>query len=388
MFNTDLNSQPLLTISAPVGLQLGQDSAAIRVSGRADPNQGLAISPNNTFALVGNGIEFDGGVVTAESGRIELGSVKSGEVDITDITAGWQLGYEGVTEFGELQLLGKSALLNPNSTASLTGGIQVQGSKINLERSQIVGQTLADAPGGDIVVNASESLVLSGEAAIGENASQISNNVVPGATGEGGSIKITTDKLAINPRSFIDNSIFGSGSAGNIKITATEINLKGAGFLEFQQKYRLDALSGDLRPGSRITGIFAGTATTGTAGNITIATDSLNLQEGAIIFTPVFTAGHGGDINVTAQEINLDASAIQNGGGVTSIPSASLGNINLKSDRLNVSNGATVINATFGDVSGGDINVVADAIDLRTALPESIIGTGLFTNSTKGSGQG
>jgi filamentous hemagglutinin family protein len=388
VFNTDLNSQPLLTISAPVGLQLGQESGAIKVSGTRDLTSGLAISTGQTFALVGNGITFDGGVVTAESGRIEVGSVRQGQVSIQPIAAGWQLGYEAVTQFGELQLLDRSALLNPNLTANSTGGIQVQGSKIFLERSQIAAQTQADATGGNIVVNGSESLTLSGTAAVGANSSQISNNVVPGGTGKGGSIEITTGKLEINPRSFIDNSIFGSGSAGNIKIVAQEIDINGAGFLEFQQKYRLDALEGNLRPGSRITGIFAGTATTGTAGNITIETDTLNLTDGAIIFTPVFTAGQGGNINVSAQEINLSASAIQNGGATESTEIASLGNINLTSDRLIVKDGATVINATFGDVSGGNINVTANAIDLSNKIPESIIATGLFTNTTMGSGAG
>ncbi|MEY2831538.1 MAG: hypothetical protein RLZZ574_796, partial [Cyanobacteriota bacterium] len=387
VFNTDLNSQPLLTISAPVGLQLGQNSAAIEVSG-ADLNTGLKISTGNTFALVGNGITFNGGVVTAESGRIDLGSVGAGQVSISEIAAGWQLGYEEVTQFAELQLLGRSALLNPNTTANTTGGIQVQGSNITLERSQITAQTLADAPGGNIVVNASESLALSGKAAVGENSSQISNNVRAGATGQGGAIDITTGKLDINPRSFIDNSTVGSGSAGDTKITATQININGAGFLEFQQKYRIDPLEGNLRPDSRITGIFAGTASTGTAGNINLETDSLNLTDGAIIFTSVYTAGNGGNINVTANEINLSASAIQNGGAVGSLATASIGNINLTSDRLKVSDGATVINLTFGDVSGGEINVVADSIDLRNSPPESIIGTGLFTNTTLGSGKG
>ncbi|MEN9869121.1 MAG: hypothetical protein RLZZ171_104, partial [Cyanobacteriota bacterium] len=387
VLNTDLNSQPLLTISAPVGLQLGQDSAAIKVSG-ADLNTGLEISPGNTFALVGKGITFDGGVVTAESGRIDLGSVGAGQVSISEIAAGWQLGYEEVTQFAELQLLGRSALLNPNTTANSTGGIQVQGSNITLERSQITAQTLADAPGGNIVVNASQSLALSGKAAVGENSSQISNNVRAGATGQGGSIDITTGKLEINPRSFIDNSIFGAGSAGDIKIAATEININGAGFLEFQQKYRIDPLEGNLRPDSRLTGIFAGTGATGTAGDIAIETDALNLTDGAIIFTYVYTAGNGGNINVNANDINLKASAIQNGGAVNSLATASMGDINLTSDRLKVSDGATVINLTFGDVSTGNINVVADSIDLSNSPPESIIGTGLFTNTTFGSGEG
>lgn len=388
VFHTDLNTPPLLTISTPVGLQLGQNSAPIQVSGRADSNPGLALTAGNTFALVGNGVTFDGATVTAESGRIDISSVESGQVTITEIAAGWQLGVAGITQLGELQLLNRSALLNPNLSANSTGGIQLQGNNITLERSQIAAETLADAPGGNILINASESLNLSGVAEIGENSSQISNNVLSGATGAGGTIEITTGELHINPRSFIDNSIFGEGSAGDIKIAATAININGAGFLEFQEQYRLDALTGDLQPGSRITGIFAGTATTGTAGNIEITTDSLNLTNGAIIFTPVFTAGNGGNINIEATDIQVDASAIQNGGGIASTETASLGEINLNSDRLTVENGGTVINLTFGNVPGGNINITSEAIALSNTPAESVVATGLITNTTLGSGVG
>ena len=324
----------------------------------------------------------------AESGRIDLGSVRSGKVSITEIEAGWQLGYEEITQYSNLQFFAGSSLLNPNSAANSTGGIQVQGRDIILERSQIVAQTLADAPGGNIVINASESLSLTGIAALGDNSSQISNNVNVGATGQGGAIEITTEKLNINPRSFIDNSVFGSGSSGDIEIAASEINLKGAGFLEFQQKYRIDALEGTLQPGSHITGIFAGTGSTGTAGNIKIETDSLNLIEGTIIFTPVFTAGRGGDIDVNATDINLSESAIQSGASVISEPFASVGNIDLNSDRLTVKDGATVINLTFGGASGGNLDVTADSIDLFNTPANSIIGTGLYTNTSLGSGDG
>ena len=207
-FNADLDTQPLLTITAPVGLQLGQQAQGITVEGQG-LSDGLEIAAGNTFALVGNGITFDGGTVSVESGRIDLGSVAAGTVSITEIEAGWQLGYEAVTQFSPLQLENESVLFNPNATANPTGGIQLQGSDITLERSQIMAQTTADAPGGDIVINAAESLVLTGEAEIGENASQISNNVVANATGNGGSIEISTARLDIQPRSFIDNSIFG-----------------------------------------------------------------------------------------------------------------------------------------------------------------------------------
>jgi filamentous hemagglutinin family protein len=392
VLNSDLNTQPLLTISAPVGLQLGANSAGIEVSSNAAANPGLAIKPGNTFALVGNGVTFNGGTVKAESGRIELGSVSAGRISMTEIAAGWQLGYAGITQLADLQLLAGSSVLNPNIAANSTGGIQLQGKNITLERSQITAQTLGNALGGNIVVNAAESLSLAGTAApgnnISQNNSQIVNDVSDQGTGQGGTIDITTSKLDIAPRSFIGSTTFGGGNAGNINLTAAEINIVGTGFTEFQQQYQLGAFNGTIQPGDRNTGIFAGTATTGTAGDINIETNLLNLSEGAIIFNPVFTAGNGGDIKITAANIDLNASALEIGGGLNSQAAAALGNINLITDNLDISNGATAINLTFGAATGGDINIDADSINLRDSPLNSIVGTGIITNTSVGSGSG
>lgn len=381
-FNTDLTAQPLLTISTPVGLQLGQNAAGIAVSGNA--NASLNVAPGNTFALVGNSITFNGGIVTAESGRIDLGSVATGDVSITKIDAGWQLGYEGVTQFGDLQLLAGSSLLNPNFIANSTGGIQVQGNNIIIERSQIAAQTLADTPGGNIVVNAGASLSLSGV-----TSSQITNDVGLDATGQGGTINIATGSLKIDPQSFIGSTTFGGGNAGDINIAATDVKITGSGFLEFQQTYQSNAFDGTLQPGDRISGIFAGTATTGTAGDIKIETNSLSLSEGAIIFNPVFTAGIGGNIDIGATETILNASALEIGGGLTSTTSAALGDINVTTENLQISDGATIINFTFGEATGGDINITADdSIDIRDSPLNSIVSTGIINNTSVGSAPG
>lgn len=389
IFNTDETVQPLLTVSTPIGLQVGQNSAAIQVSGLENSSENLTISPGNTFALVGNGITFNGGVITAESGRIDLGSVKEGQVSITTIDAGWQLGYEGITQFADLQLLAEASLFNPNDLANAMGGIQVQGNNILLERSQIVAQTLGDNPGGNVVVNAAESLSLTGVTANNQTNSQITNDVGIDASGQGGTVSIATNSLNIDPRSFIASTTLGSGNAGDINIFATDINITGTGFIDFQQEYQLNAFDGTLKPGDRNTGIFAGTATIGTSGNIRIDTNLLNLKDGAIIFSPVFTAGTGGDIDISATDTILTASSLAIGAGVGSIASGSLGDINLATERLQVSDGATIINLTFGEVAGGNINITAnDSIELRNSPPNSIVQAGIITSTTLGTAKG
>ena len=375
--NTDLNNTPLLTISAPIGLQLGQDSAPVELT-----DSSLAVEPRSTFALVGNGISLTGGEVNVESGRIELGSVSQGEVSLTEIAAGWQLGYLDVEQFGELRGV-DTALLNPNLQTNSTGGIQLQGANITLERSQVSATALSDTVGGKITIGASESLSLLGTDPAG---SQINNDVAEEATGAGGGIEIDTARLEIAPGSFIGSTTFGAGTAGNIDVTATEIEITGTGFEEFQQVYQLNAFKGTLQPSDRLTGIFAGTATTGTAGNIAIATDTFRLSQGAIIFNPVFTEGTGGNIALTAKDARLDGSALEIGAGINSTATATLGNIDITTENLVISNGATAINLTFGDATGGDINITARDIELRDSPLNSIVSTGILTNTTLGAG--
>ncbi|MFK8186705.1 MAG: filamentous hemagglutinin N-terminal domain-containing protein [Phormidesmis sp.] len=103
-FDTDsLNAPPLMTVSAPIGLQIGSGSITVNNSGHniaklniTDPSQGanggiaphvqqgstpgLQVMPGSTLALIGNGVTFNGGVVTANSGHVEIGSVAEGSV--------------------------------------------------------------------------------------------------------------------------------------------------------------------------------------------------------------------------------------------------------------------------------------------------------------------
>lgn len=75
----NIATPPLLTISVPVGLQFGQNPAAIRLQGQGHnislqspifspftrgATNGLKVKPGNTLALVGGGIISEGGTLT------------------------------------------------------------------------------------------------------------------------------------------------------------------------------------------------------------------------------------------------------------------------------------------------------------------------------------
>ena len=83
----DMKTPPLLSINVPLGLQMGNNSAAIEVQGNgytnaSNDNNSLQVKSGQTFALIGGDIYLKGGVIKVDSGKVELGSVKEGLVNI------------------------------------------------------------------------------------------------------------------------------------------------------------------------------------------------------------------------------------------------------------------------------------------------------------------
>ena len=120
--SSDSQSTPL-TVSAPVGLGLTSSPGSIRVEGNGhsllinvsnvgnpvigagQSTTGLKTSPERAIILVGSDVEIEGGILTAPSGRIEIGSVDSGLVKIESVNnEGWTLNYDSVQSFRDIQL--------------------------------------------------------------------------------------------------------------------------------------------------------------------------------------------------------------------------------------------------------------------------------------------
>jgi filamentous hemagglutinin family protein len=110
---------PLLSVSVPVGLQFGANPGSIQVLGsgnnitldpetfsivRSDRPPGLQVSSGQTLALIGGDVTLQGGNLTASSGRIEIGSVRNGEVGLVPLASGWRVDYGGRNSLGDRQL--------------------------------------------------------------------------------------------------------------------------------------------------------------------------------------------------------------------------------------------------------------------------------------------
>lgn len=306
---------PLLTVSVPVGLQFGRNPGIIRNASLADGETGLQVNAGQTLALIGGGIEFPGGGITVEDGRVELGGVGGEQpvkVGLNTISNGWTLTYDDVQNFQDIQL---SAFSFVDVSGESGGSIQIQGRNVTLiEGSQIAASVSTGATqAGNIIVRASETIQLSGVFPAGGNSfptsigSQVAETSIE--TASGGDVRLQSRRLIIQDGASIETSTFGRGSAGNIFIQADSIELSGAFVYGTEQREEILSLISAKVGDSRLFG-EAPIEETGNAGNITIRARQLTIAEGGQISSSGRNQGRGGNVDVQATEsIQISGSA-------------------------------------------------------------------------------
>ncbi|MEM1254722.1 MAG: filamentous hemagglutinin N-terminal domain-containing protein [Cyanobacteria bacterium P01_H01_bin.21] len=384
---TTPNAPALLTVSAPVGLQLGATPGEIRVEGPGIFPQilpGLSVSTGNTLALVGGNVSVIGGTVSAPTGRIEIGSAAQGTVSLTPVANGFDLEYDEVQNFGAIEL-SQGALLNTSGAGS--GDIDLQGQTIVVEDgSQVLAVTLGPLPGGDLRVTATDSLTVQGASANGQVISRLSTDTL--GDGMGGDLIVDTRQIEVRDRGLISASTAGNGAGGNLTLRATDsVELSGAGFATLQSLL-LSGIQGTLDISAVESGLLAGSDGTGPAGQLSINTARLRLQDGAIISTTTSGNGAGGDAMITATESVEIVGAIFLTGTLQGT-TQDAGNLNLDTQRLVLQDGGLLQTFTFGTGNGGDLVVNAtESVELLNTPKGAIAPTGIFASSIFGTGPG
>ena len=375
----DPQAPPLLTVNIPVGLQYGTSNGDIEVQGsgnqlqftpsftvnRNDRPTGLKVDPEKTFALVGGNILIDGGNLTAEAGRIELGSVAGdGFVKLNSTDSGWNLDYAKVNNFKDIFLANASSL---EVSGNGGGDLQLQGREVIItDGSAILADTFGNSDGGKLEVNASELLVVAGTSLDLPFISRLSTDVAPVATGNGGDIELNTANLIVTDGAQVISSTYGIGNTGNIKVNADYIEL----------------FSGSRVLGS--SGLFTLVFGTGKGGDINLEADNISIINGAQAATITFDQGDGG--NLIAKSNQLELVGTSPGQAPSSLftivefgATGNGGTLNIETESLSISQGAQLAASTFGDGNAGILNVDANQINL-TGTSRDGIGSGLFSN--------
>ncbi|WP_223805525.1 filamentous hemagglutinin N-terminal domain-containing protein [Pseudanabaena sp. UWO310] len=352
---TNNQASPLLTIASPIGLNMGSNAGAIAVQNTGHrlidgnvPIQngttpvGLQVAIGKTLALIGGDVTLDGGIVNAPSGHIEIGSAKSGTVNLNMTASRWNFDYGNLTEYGNIQFL-KQALAN--ASGSPAGSIHFQGKNISINEGSVALLTNQGNQGsGNISINASESLEMR---RVGTNGFTQSILTVDTITGGGGDLVITAPRLLLEDGGRINTHTFGSGTAGNISVAVDSIQISGFSA---------------LNPATTRSGIMSETRGSGRAGDIQVTAQQLRMQDGGSITGASFGTGSTGNVMVDSSKsiemkgetpISFSASLI----GTVSFNRGNGGNVTINTAKLTVQNGAGISASTLGQGNAGTLRI-------------------------------
>ncbi|WP_449418627.1 two-partner secretion domain-containing protein [Phormidium nigroviride] len=180
-----------------------------------------------------------------------------------------------------------------------SGDLRINTKRLIVQGTAAIGaSTIGEGQGGNIIINASESVELTGtndnlsSSGIATASGDILLQAVfqlPPPTGAAGNISVTTPRLTIRDGATINVGSLGAGRAGNINVVADSIAL-------------------DRR------GIIDGTTVSGTGANINLQAQDIQLQRGSRITTDAGISDGGNirinsDILATLPDENNDITA-------------------------------------------------------------------------------
>ncbi|MDC0832206.1 filamentous hemagglutinin N-terminal domain-containing protein [Geitlerinema sp. CS-897] len=362
---THPETDSLLTVSVPVGLQFASSVAAIGVEGipidtsallgnsenDGNPDVGLRVQPDRTLALVGGRITLDGALLAVSDGRIELGAVETGNVGLRSVPSGWSLDYSDTSSFGDIQLLNRAFASTDGAGTSF---IQVRGRTLEIRDGSGLQMLHSGAqPDGTLTVNLSDRLILNGTIPDTSTGSVLRSWTRE--AGDGADIYISARQLEVTDGSSIVTATFGEGRGGDQHIHAADSvvldvvtsnemfvlssifsNASGLGEggnidlttqrLIIGNNSSLYASNGNLVVSSQLTGsagditinasesveligapfssstIFNNTRTGGDGGQLTINTGRLTVRDGFVVSTEAIGPGNAGNVTVNASE--------------------------------------------------------------------------------------
>ncbi|OUC11695.1 MAG: filamentous hemagglutinin [Alkalinema sp. CACIAM 70d] len=356
-FSAVNSGTPLLTMSAPVGLQMGANAGPIQVQGPASANPlfrppTLAVAPMQTLALVGGQIDLSSATVSAPGGRIELWAVQNGQIATN--TQPWQLSSPTTAANWGTIMLQQASLVNASGMTA-GGGINVRGRGLTLKESSNIQSFTFSGEGQDITVNTTEFVDL-----LGATESQhpfgfdgISTSVgnsfgivaLPGppATGRAGNVTVETGRLQVANSATLRSATAGdNSSSGNVTVRATDVEMLG---FETLPTYT---------PATIMSVIAAGN--NNQSGQVTVEADRIRVLGGSRIAGSVISGnGQAGDIVVRAKE-SLEIQGATSMGGISSAVLTTLeagssgqgGRISIDTGLLTLSQGGAIASEAAG----------------------------------------
>ncbi|MEH2382695.1 MAG: filamentous hemagglutinin N-terminal domain-containing protein [Nostoc sp.] len=455
---TNPTNPSLLTIN-PSAFLFNQIAAAPIQNNSAN----LSVGDNLSLLLVGGNVDMNGGSLNALGGRVELGGL-AGEgivglnvngnnlslnfpsdklpasvsltngagVDVAsggggsiainaqniDIFDGSSL-RAGIRPFagadnaqaGDITISAKGTMRIENSSiynavfgSGKGGSLRVDTGKLIIQDGIVTTATISSGDAGDLVVNASDSIELTGSSLsngtidinvpikffgyspnlpvpIGLVSASVDVNtllpknlrylsfLLPTASGNAGNLTIKTGRLILSNGAVASASTTSTGKGGNLTVKADLIELTGTSAND--SPFYLFSVTSKLPSALR-----NDTDGRASGGNLTIDTKRLIVRDGAWVITGTGNKKPGGELTVTGGELLINATDSVELSGTSSdnIPSVlasgtqglgNAGKLVINTKKLMVSNGGIISAGTSSSGQGGELLINAtDSVEL------------------------
>ena len=345
-------ASPFLTMSTPVGLQYGEQPIGTIANAGI-----LAVEPSESLVLVGGDITLESGRLLALGGRVELGGLASaGTIGLAHDDGVIRLSFPDQISRGDVSLVNDARV---DVTADNRGDIMIHAQDVSIvgERAGLLAgidffSGTPDSQAGEITINAIGAVRI--------EQGDLFNEVLLGASGNGGNINITASSLQLLDGGQINAASRSQGNTGKITIDVQdEVLISGVSSRGFP-----------LPSGVNSTVVQGGKGDSGGI-DITVREGSLRVIDGGVISPTVVGAGVAGDVNIQVRD-----SVILDGVNALGFPSAigsvvqvgaigQGGNIAITAGTVAILNGANLAVRTSGIGNAGTITIEAhDAVIL------------------------
>jgi filamentous hemagglutinin family protein len=236
--------------------------------------------------------------------------------------------------------------------------------------------------GGNIQVNASDFVYLSGVNAKSERPSGFNTRTSEGAIGRAGDIIVSTGTFRIGDGALVNAQTFNPSSGGDINITTGLLSVTNGGELSASSKGtgaagNLEVEAGSIRLDNRA---LLSSDTTAGQGNINLRSEDLVLRRGSNITTNATGTATGGNITIDTgvlaalENSDISANAQAASGGQVQIKAQGLFGTGFR-DQLTPESDITAT-SNLGPEFSGTVDITTPDVDPSqglVALPEEVV---------------
>ena len=330
----------------------------ILISGETQGGLPSAIASNIGEGAVGNseGIEITTNNLSLnQGGRISADIFGKGNAGAIKINADEMILISGETQGGLPSAIGS----NIGEGAGNSEGIEITTNNLSLNQGgRVSASTFGQGDAGAIKIDASDTILISGEAQDSTLSSGIVSSIEEEAIGTSRGIEISTNNLFLARGGRIAANTFGQGDAGAIKIDASDTI----------------SISGETQRGlpSVVNSQVVGEGTIGTSRGIEITTNNLSLDRGGRVNASTSGRGNAGAIKIDASDTISISGKTRDGNSsviASQVDTPAVGDskgIEISTSNLFLAKGGIVNASTFGRGNAGTIEINAsDSISIE-----------------------